>query len=112
MITSDMLLTRIQKIDRSEYDDLVNRQLDHWIQRIQETEIQKAIVENRFIRDRLEEYQKEIKEIEEILLEKRSLPELERLNLLDKKDLYKKFIQSFDPHIVLEAIAEELAHYD
>lgn len=108
MPTAQDLRNRINGFDRSEYEEFAVAQMDSWLKRINEIEGIGAILDSPAIQDRIKRLEKEIKDIEVKLLTVRDMTELERHNLLDRKDLYFEFINSFDVDKSLEGIATEV----
>ncbi len=108
MPSAQDLRDRINGFDRSEYDEVAVAQMDGWLRRIDELEGIGALAEATAIKDRIKRLENEIKDIENKLLTVRDMTELERHNLLDRKDLYREFINSFDVDKSLENISTEI----
>jgi len=108
MIDSQALLDRINKVDRGECDEALSAELDHWASYIGELESIRAVSETDAIKRIIRNREEQIKEIDAKLLGVRQMTELERLNLLDRRDLFREFINSFDVDNRLAVLAKEV----
>lgn len=105
MIDIPSLIDRIKKQDRSECDESLTQEMDKWLKRLDELNALKILADHFVIKDLIAEYENQIKSIDAKLLGQRVMTDLERLNLLDRKDLYKDFIHFFDAEARLEELS-------
>lgn len=102
------LRDQINGIDRNEYDEVALAQFDRWLKRLDELEGIGVLVDSSPIQSMIKRLEGEIRDIERRLLEVRSITDLERLNLLDRRDLYREFTNSFSVDKSLESMSAEI----
>jgi len=71
-------------------------QVDRWIEQLEKVHFTKELSEHFIVRQFLKEMNEEIEMIESTLMTKYDIDTLTRLHLLDKKDLFKRFISIFN----------------
>lgn len=108
MIDAQNLLTKLKNQEREECDEVLCHQLDDWISQIEVLEALRALSDHFVIKDMIAGYVERLRGLDKILLEKRKMTEVERENLLDRKDLYKEFIHSFNAEDRLSEIAKDI----
>lgn len=105
---SQDLLDKLDNLNRDEYDETSQATFDAWKKRIEDLEAIRAIAKTDVIQGLVKKYREAIKQTEVLLLTKRKMPELERENLLDQKDLFQDFINTFDVDKSLDNLANEI----
>jgi hypothetical protein len=108
MLDANELREKIKRQDRSEFSDELVAEMDGWIARLDQVEALRVLAENFIIQDMVKLYTSMIGDMDIVLLTNRKLSELDRLNLLDRKSLYKGFIDSFDADRQLEKLGKEI----
>uniref|UniRef100_A0A6H1ZBY5 Uncharacterized protein n=1 Tax=viral metagenome TaxID=1070528 RepID=A0A6H1ZBY5_9ZZZZ len=102
------VLKKLQNLNRGEYDEASLMMIDAWAKSIEELEAKSAIAKLDVIQNMISGYAGSITGIDEILLFKRDLEPLERLNLLDRRELFQNFINSFDVDKQLNDLTTEI----
>lgn len=102
------LIFKINAIDRSLNEDVLNKELDQWIVQIEEVEAIRALSDNFILKELLSKYRLKIEAIDKSLLSKTSdtLPDIKRDRIIDEKALYTDFIQSFSSQSADEKLQE------
>jgi hypothetical protein len=96
-ITASTLISKINSFNRSEYDSRVNGLLDGFLEAVREVQAVEAIAESDIIKKLIGKCESRVKEMDARLLTERKLSDLDRENLLDRKELYRDFMSTFDP---------------
>lgn len=102
MIDPQSLIDKIKGADHSKYEPVLLNEMASWIEQLQNIQARQALFDNFIITEMLEELRGKIVAMNTALLEERSMPELKRENLLDRKELYQEFIDRFNPTARLE----------
>lgn len=102
------ILARLSRVNLSEYDASTAQTIEAWVHRVQTIESIKAAGTLDVIKELIAKYESEVKTIESTLLNSRELKELDRLNLLDKKELYESFINTFNVDNSFEKLSAEI----
>lgn len=102
------ILDKIKKQDRSECAPELLSAMDAWEQEIARLEGLKAIAGHAAIKEMVKKYTEKITEIVRRLSTERKMPELDRENLLDRKELYTDFISTFDVDEAANLLAAEV----
>lgn len=107
MIDANELKDKIKKI-RNEYEESEQGIFDSWLKRIENVEALRVLADHFIIKDLIKELNEEIEVLEDVLLNSRELTEVERLNMLDRREFYRGFINRFGVDKVLEEINSQL----
>ena len=94
--------------DDESFDDESRDDFKKWIKDIEEFEELKILGKHYLIIRLLEGYAEQIKSLESILKQKRDLKEVERLNIMDRIDLYREFTNIFNVEDKLHLIENKL----
>lgn len=108
MIELQSLVDRIRKIDLSEYEQEDASQIKGWITTIENAQAIQAVAEMDFIKDFLKTVRDEIHGINDLLINKREMETLERLNLLDRRDMLERFLGQFNLEATIKEITQVL----
>jgi len=101
-LIKDLLLKRVvlEKEDQLE--------VDRWIEQLEKAKFTKELAGHFVVKQFLGELQEEVEVIESALMTKYDLDTLARLHLLDKKDLFKRFITIFNTESLQKEIQKQI----
>jgi len=112
---SQKLLSKINAQDRTKCTEELNHAMDSWTRQIEEIELTRVLIENPVIQKLISKFEGEIKMMDVRLLNDATLstgnPTEEyhaRLNLLDRKVMYRDFLSTFAVDRRMDAIAKTI----
>ena len=93
------------------FDDESQQQFQVWLGELEDLEEYGKLAKHYLVGKLIAKFQKEIVSLNGILLAKRQLETVERLNIMDRIDLYKEFINLFSIESRTTSIQEKLSKF-